>query len=285
VAGYAVLGESRNARNERRICYPRGGRLCSDVARMRAWLSISCSLVFTLLGGAAYADVVPPPPSRCPSGYTPETSHEGPYCRPPLPRCPRGYQPRIWGRTAYCEPPPEHACPPGAQWSSTSEDNTFCVARMACQDGECPGGEACVPTSFCLEPVCFRCAPSRIVGFCERQGDCPENSYCINQRRCDSTVRQGEDPGGSTQYAKPPPGHSDSLELAESDEDRDHQHQELPYPLPRAERAGGCAGCGVAGTEANGTAAVVAIAMGWALRRRRGSSSHTRGGRGAQAHA
>lgn len=235
---------------------------------MRVWSTVGCSLAFLLIGSLGHADVVPPPPSNCPSGYTPETSHSGPYCRPPLPRCPRGYQPRIWERHAYCEPPPDHPCPRGAEWSSTSEDDAFCVPRMACQDSGCPAGQACFPTAFCLQPVCFRCSPSRIVGFCEQQEDCPGDSVCSRQRRCDVSSTYDEGPSEPTEYAKPPPGRSGTLELAGPDDGYQDSNRELPHALVRAEKSGGCAGCGLAGREASGTAAVIAIVVALALRRR-----------------
>ena len=143
-------------------------------------------IVFLLLGSMATADVVRPPPARCPRGHTPATSHGGAYCRPPPPRsCPAGHVPRVVERTAYCEPPPKEPCLPGSDWTSQSLQDTYCLAQASCAEGSCGDGATCVPTSFCLTWTCFRCSMSRIVGTCKTSADCPKGVSCFREYRCD----------------------------------------------------------------------------------------------------
>jgi MYXO-CTERM domain-containing protein len=58
----------------------------------RALCAIAFSCAVSLLPVAARADAIGPPPTDCPPGSTPESSHAGSYCAPAVcdPSCPAG---------------------------------------------------------------------------------------------------------------------------------------------------------------------------------------------------
>ena len=132
-----------------------------------------------------------PPPSNCPPGHQPSTGHGGPYCRPPPPKsCPAGHLPKVDRTNPYCESPPTKPCPAGSDWTSQSASDNFCQAASSCGLESCSAGQRCVPTSFCLAEVCFRCGHSRIVGTCRTQADCPGSSQCTHEYRCDPKTKR-----------------------------------------------------------------------------------------------
>ncbi len=150
------------------------------------WSVRTVLLLALLAPTVAFADVVGPPPSSCPPGHRPSTDHSGPYCRPPPPKsCPAGHLPKVDRTQPYCEPPPTKPCPAGSDWTSLSASDSFCNAASSCALESCSGGQRCVPTSFCLAEVCFRCGHSRVVAACSTQADCPAQSRCTHEYRCD----------------------------------------------------------------------------------------------------
>ena len=98
----------------------------------------------------ARADVVGPPPDRCPAGSTPATAHSGPYCRA----------------------------------------SDTCVADTDCSGGErCVAVEQCLETRSCggrddfldAEP----CTLSHVSGACESAGaSCGDEGTCTEGRVC-----------------------------------------------------------------------------------------------------
>lgn len=81
-------------------------------------------LALALAPRAASADVVEPPPSYCPPGKTPTTSHGGPRC--------------------VLDAPSD--CPPG--WHGVLGGE--CVLHVCTEDSQCPA-QRCVATSLCYE--------------------------------------------------------------------------------------------------------------------------------------
>jgi len=138
--------------------------------------------------GFARADVVMPPPDKCPDGHTPQTGHHGPYCQPPPPEsCPEGHTPKVVRDKAYCEPPADPPCPPGSYWTSTSATDTWCQAGWNANDaGECGMGYKPVESSLCV-----RFVPAHRFGYevvskeCASDADCTgKEESCKKANRC-----------------------------------------------------------------------------------------------------
>lgn len=190
------------------------------------WVLVVTGLL--CLGLPAQADVVDSPPSDCPPGYSPGTSHGGPYCRPPKPTCPKGHTPvarratwycqpplptdcpkehipKVRERLAYCEPPPAEACPTGSAWASRSPTDTFCVESSGCgKSGECAKGVPCVESGLCIEHRYEhrRYGTPIVRGTCKTNADCSSPARCQVRTRCDLPKRKAS----SKKAAQPVPG-------------------------------------------------------------------------------
>jgi MYXO-CTERM domain-containing protein len=220
-----------------------------------------------LVPRAATADVVPPPPSDCPDGTTPRTSHHGPYCEPPPPtECKPGYEPRVHLSDAYCEPPPALPCPEGSYWTSRSATNSWCQGGRSCEgDYPCAEGTTCVETALCVRQERQRRFMYEVVsGTCATDADCPEGETCATAPRCDPDVKRAPvagEPAPEQTTEEPPAGTTDKP----------------PVVGDGVEDVGGKAdpdevepkGCAVAGTTASAAAlAALGLVMAVLVRRR-----------------
>lgn len=147
-----------------------------------AWMMVATG------AGVASADVVMPPPEKCPEGYTPQTGHHGPYCQPPPPEsCPEGHTPKVSRDHAYCEPPADPPCPLGSVYTSSSETKTWCQAGWtAPQSGECSIGYRAVESALCVQYVpAGRIGYEVVSGTCETDADCTgKGESCNKAIRC-----------------------------------------------------------------------------------------------------
>ena len=119
-------------------------------------LTIALSLLASLLSSQAHADVVGPPPSSCPVGSTPSSSHSGPLCRP--------------------EP--------------------VCLADVMCGGGEaCEEVRLCVVQVPCggrIEPDAGPCFQDDVVGYCDGAGNCGTGTW----ETFDACIAPGSAGGG-----------------------------------------------------------------------------------------
>lgn len=160
-------------------------------------------LAAVLIPLSAAADVVRPPPTDCPPGHTPRTSHMGPYCEPPPPaECPPGHVPSVYMSEAYCEPPPAEACPVGSRWVSRSATDVHCQGGWKCEAGSCPEGQTCRESSLCvtlIHPPWRGPSLEKVSGVCEGEAGCPEGESCVKAMRCDPDVKREPAPAPATE--------------------------------------------------------------------------------------
>jgi MYXO-CTERM domain-containing protein len=104
-----------------------------------------------LLCGAASADVIGPPPARCPSGSVPASSHIGPFCHPP--RC---------TGSSRCEVVVGLF---GQKLSGTCEERKLCVVTVTQQGGWASGHKVETVVDACDAGTCAK-------GTCERLRVC-----------------------------------------------------------------------------------------------------------------
>jgi hypothetical protein len=112
-------------------------------------LVLAMAAAMTLLGGAAEADIVRPPPENCPTGSSGQTGHSGPYCAPRKctadSACAKGERCEArklcvksktlgGGRRIRKEPPP-----------TVEEVVGTCAGGSKCAAGSCTSLRVCVP--------------------------------------------------------------------------------------------------------------------------------------------
>jgi hypothetical protein len=156
-----------------------------------------------LLAKTAWADAVPAPPTFCGLGEQATSDHQGAYCRPKPPTdCPPGYEGRVARDVQYCEPPPDHPCPVGSRWGSLDATSALCIASEECGLRPCDDG-TCVPTSFCVRELCFRCMAEQVAGLCRTQSDCGQGTICRHVYRCEPPTQRVA-PGYTPSADRPP---------------------------------------------------------------------------------
>ena len=103
-----------------------------------------------LIGSYAHADVVPAPPSSCPAGSEPATSHGGPYCRP---------VPCVDGKCSDGSCRTEQLCIADKLSYSRGGERTLQDAVGPCVNGACKRG-TCRTMSVCVsrEGLLSRCS-------------------------------------------------------------------------------------------------------------------------------
>lgn len=156
----------------------RGRRLCGGGAGL---------LLAVMTVARAGADAVPPPPSRCPAGKIPVTSHAGPACVAPAPKnCPPGWEGRIGGNCVVASCKSDADCGAGRQ----------CRGAQVCQheylqewgwgaDNWTPAGA--VERSLYAEPPRRFDPPRRVVevvDICRPDASCPQDWKCVAGRVC-----------------------------------------------------------------------------------------------------
>jgi hypothetical protein len=204
---------------------------------MRA--SILLVMAALLSSAGARADAIDGPPDDCPSGWTPESDHSGPYCSPPPPDdCPAGYVPRVDREQPYCEPPPATPCPAGTLWTSSGVDHGECARAPSCEtQAQCERGTTCREVRLCVsEQFSGPRMYETVHGSCGEGDACEAEQRCLVTRVCDPNV-QRVDPQGRA----------------------------LPF-IVRSPRSG--CGCGAIGGEATALAWPIALVL-FAIRRRR----------------